>query len=75
MVIVLKQNNFGTTALPLHEIFASFYREEFIEITKYKNSQAMYMISEWDYLYEHIKWIKKRKENLSGTDQCMAVIM
>ena len=39
--IVLKQNNFATMALPLHEIFASFYRE-FIEITKYKDSQAMY---------------------------------
>ena len=33
-------------ALPLHEsfpeIFASFYREQFIEITEYKNGQAMY---------------------------------
>ena len=29
-------------AMSLHGIFASFYREEFIEITKYKDSQAMY---------------------------------
>ena len=29
-------------ALPIHEIFASFYREELIEITKYKDSPAMY---------------------------------
>ena len=42
--IVLKQNNFGTMAMSLHGIFASFYREEFIEITKYKDSQAMYKI-------------------------------
>ena len=27
--IVLKQNNFATMALPLHEFFTSFYREEF----------------------------------------------
>ena len=40
--IVLKQNNFGTLAMSLHGVFASFYREEFIEITKYKDSQAMY---------------------------------
>ena len=40
--IFLKQNNFATMALLLHEIFVSFYREEFIEITKYKDSQAMY---------------------------------
>ena len=39
---MLKQNNFGTMAMSLHGIFASFYREEFIEITKYKDSQAMY---------------------------------
>ena len=39
--IVFKQNNFGTMAMSLHGIFASFYRE-FIEITKYKDSQAMY---------------------------------
>ena len=29
-------------AMSLHRIFASFYQEEFIEITKYKDSQAMY---------------------------------
>ena len=29
--------------MSLHGIFASFYREEFIEITKYKDSQAMYI--------------------------------
>ena len=29
--IVLKQNNFTIMALPSHEIFASFYREEFIQ--------------------------------------------
>ena len=40
--IMFKLNNFTTMALPLHEIFASFYREEFIEITKYKDSQAVY---------------------------------
>ena len=40
--IVLKQNNFDTVALPLLEIFASFYREELIEITKCKDSPAMY---------------------------------
>ena len=40
--IVLKQNNFATMVLPLHEVFASFYRKEFKEITKYKDSQAMY---------------------------------
>ena len=40
--IALKQYNFATMALPLHEIFDSFYREKFIEITKYKDSQAMY---------------------------------
>ena len=32
--IVLKQINFGTMAMSLHEIFASFYRKEFIEITE-----------------------------------------
>ena len=41
VAIVLKQNNFGTMAMSLHWIFDSFYREEFIEITKYKDSQAM----------------------------------
>ena len=40
--IVLKQNNFVTIGLVLYEIFASFYQEEFIEITKYKDIQAMY---------------------------------
>ena len=40
--IVLKQNIFATMALPLHEIFASFYQEELIDITKYKDSLAMY---------------------------------
>ena len=40
--IVLKQNNVATMALPLHEIFTSFYREEFIEITKFKDSLAMF---------------------------------
>ena len=40
--IVLKQNNFDTMAMSLHRIFASFYLEEFIEIPKYKDSQAMY---------------------------------
>ena len=40
--IVLKQNHFGTMAMSLHEIFASFYLEEFIEIAKYKDNQAMY---------------------------------
>ena len=29
--IFLKQNNVAAMALPLHEIFASFYREELIE--------------------------------------------
>ena len=29
-------------AMSLHGIFASFYREELIEITKYTDSQAMY---------------------------------
>ena len=40
--IVRKQNNFATMALPLNEIFPSFYREQFIEITEYKDSHAMY---------------------------------
>ena len=40
--ILLKQYNFATMAVPLHEIFASFYREQFVEITEYKDSQAIY---------------------------------
>ena len=40
--IVLKQNSYAIMALPLHESYASFYREEFIEITKYKDSQAVF---------------------------------
>ena len=40
--IVRKQNNFATMALPLNEIFPSFYREQFLEITEYKDSHTMY---------------------------------
>ena len=37
-----QKQNFATMALPLHDISASFYREQFIEITKYKDSQERY---------------------------------